>query len=43
MLLPMCHMKLKEVYPPMFVTTVVSTFAGTVVIAAIMTLFPMLP
>lgn len=43
MLLPMCHMKLKEVYPPMFVTTVVSTFAGTVVIAAVMTLFPMLP
>lgn len=43
MLLPMCHMKLKEIYPAMFVTTVVSTFAGTVVIAAVMSLFPMLP
>ena len=43
MLLPICHMKLKEVYPAMFVTTVLSTFCGTVVIAVIMTLFPMLP
>lgn len=43
MLLPMCHMKLKEIYPAMFVTTVVSTFAGTVVIAVVMSLFPMLP
>lgn len=43
MLLPICRMKLKEIYPPMFVTTVVSTFAGTVVIAVIMSLFPMLP
>ena len=43
MLLPICHMKLKEVYPAMFVTTVLSTFCGTVVIALVMTLFPMLP
>lgn len=43
MLLPMCHMKLKEIYPAMFVTTVASTFVGTVVIAIIMSLFPMLP
>lgn len=43
MLLPVCHMKLKEVYPAMFVTTVLSTLAGTIVIAVVMTLFPMLP
>ena len=43
MLLPICHMKLKEVYPAMFVTTVLSTFCGTVAIALVMTLFPMLP
>ena len=43
MLLPVCHMKLKEIYPAMFVTTVLSTLVGTVVIALIMTLFPMLP
>lgn len=43
MLLPICHMKLKEVYPAMFVTTVLSTLAGTIVIALVMTLFPMLP
>lgn len=43
MLLPMCHMKLKEVYPAMFVTTVISTFAGTVVVALTMILFPALP
>ncbi len=43
MLLPMCHMKLKEIYPAMFVTTVISTFAGTVVVALVMNLLPMLP
>lgn len=43
MLLPICHMKLKEIYPAMFVTTVVSTLAGTVAVALVMTLFPFLP
>ena len=34
MLLPMCHMKLKEVYPALFVTTVIATTVGTVSTAA---------
>ncbi len=43
MLLPICHMKLKEIYPAMFVTTVISTLAGTVAVALVMSLFPALP
>jgi hypothetical protein len=33
MLLPMCRMKLKEVYPSLFITTVVGTTCGTVAVA----------
>lgn len=40
MLLPMCRMKLKEVYPAMFVTTVVATTIGTAVVALMCTVFP---
>lgn len=40
MLLPMCHMKLKEVYPYLFVTTVVATTIGTAVVTLMCWLFP---
>ena len=40
MLLPMCHMKLKEIYPPMFVTTVVATTCGTIAVSLMCFLFP---
>jgi len=40
MLLPMCHMKLKEVYPTLFVTTVVATTIGTAAVALMCLLFP---
>ena len=40
MLLPMCHMKLKEVYPALFVTTVIATTIGTAVVTLVCTLFP---
>lgn len=40
MLLPMCHMKLKDVYPAMFITTVVATSIGTAAVALMCTLFP---
>ncbi|MFR3289008.1 MAG: hypothetical protein ACLTSG_01175 [Lachnospiraceae bacterium] len=33
MLLPLCRMKLREVYPPLFVTTVVATTCGTAAVA----------
>lgn len=42
MLLPMCHMKLKEIYPSMFVTTVIATTCGTIAVALMCTLFPSL-
>lgn len=40
MLLPMCHMKLKEIYPSMFITTVVATSLGTLAVALMCALFP---
>ncbi len=40
MLLPMCHMKLKEIYPSMFVTTVFATTCGTATVALLCALFP---
>ena len=40
MLLPMCHMKLKEIYPAMFITTVVATTCGTIAVCVICALFP---
>ena len=40
MLLPMCHMKLKEIYPSMFVTTVVATTCGTAAVCLTCALFP---
>lgn len=42
MLLPMCHMKLKEVYPYLFVTTVIATSIGTAAVAITCALFPQL-
>gem|GEM_PF-205236 len=42
MLLPMCHMKLREIYPSMFITTVVATSVGTGVVALTCALFPSL-
>lgn len=40
MLLPMCHMKLREIYPAMFITTVVATSCGTAAVALMCALFP---
>jgi H+/gluconate symporter-like permease len=40
MLLPMCRMKLKEVYPSLFITTVVGTTCGTVAVALMCAFFP---
>lgn len=40
MLLPMCHMKLREVYPSLFVTTVIATTCGTACVTLICALFP---
>ncbi len=40
MLLPMCHMKLKEIYPPMFVTTVLATTCGTATVVFVCSVFP---
>ena len=40
MLLPMCRMKLKEIYPPMFITTVIATTCGTIAVIVMCALFP---
>ena len=40
MLLPMCHMTLKEIYKPLFLTTVIATFCGTVAVVLMCMLFP---
>ena len=40
MMLPLCHMKLKELYPPLFVTTVVATTCGTIAVILMCALFP---
>ena len=40
MLLPLCHMKLREVYPPLFITTVVATTSGTIAVIIMCALFP---
>lgn len=40
MLLPMCHMKLREIYPSMFITTVIATTCGTAAVALMCALFP---
>lgn len=40
MLLPMCHMKLREVYPALFVTTVIATTIGTAAVTLMCVLFP---
>ena len=40
MLLPMCHMELKEVYPPMFITTVIATTCGTAAVSLMCIMFP---
>lgn len=40
MLLPMCRMKLREIYPPMFITTVIATTCGTAAVIVMCALFP---
>ena len=40
MLLPLCRMKLREVYPPLFITTVVATTCGTIAVIIMCALFP---
>lgn len=40
LLLPMCHMILKEIYKPLFITTVFATFCGTAAVVLMCTLFP---
>lgn len=40
MLLPMSHLKLKEAYPAMFITTVLSTTIGTAAVVFMSILFP---
>lgn len=40
MLLPMCHMKLKEIYPAMFITTVLATTCGTIAVCLMCVFFP---
>lgn len=42
MLLPMCHMKLKEIYPSMFVTTTIASIISTLAVMAMAALFPTL-
>ena len=37
------NLKMKEAYPPVFVSTVLATTCGTIIVAIVMTLFPMLP
>lgn len=40
MLLPMSHLKLKDAYPAMFITTVLSTTIGTAAVVIVCILFP---
>ena len=40
MLLPLCRMKLREVYPPLFITTVIATTCGTAAVIITCALFP---
>ena len=40
MLLPMSHLKLKDAYPAMFITTVLSTTIGTAAVVLVSILFP---
>jgi len=40
MLLPLTRMKISEIYPPTFITTVICTGIGTAVVALIITFFP---
>lgn len=39
----LADLKMKEGYPPVFVSTVLATSCGTIMVAVIMSLFPMLP
>lgn len=43
MAVSLADLDMKDGYPPVFVSTVVATILGTIVVALIMTLFPMLP
>lgn len=42
MFLPICNMKLSEIYPPTLIATVLSTTAGTIVVALLLYFFPRL-
>lgn len=39
----LADLKMKDGYPPVFISTVLATTCGTIAVALIMTLFPMLP
>lgn len=39
----LADLKMKDGYPPVFVSTVLATTCGTIAVALVMTLFPMLP
>lgn len=39
----LADLKMKDGYPPVFISTVLATTCGTIAVAVIMTLFPMLP
>lgn len=39
----LADLKMKDGYPPVFISTVLATTCGTIAVAIIMTLFPMLP
>lgn len=43
MAIDLADLKMKDGYPPVFVSTVIATTCGTITVALIMTLFPMLP
>ena len=43
MAISLADLDMKDGYPPVFVSTVIATILGTIVVALIMTLFPMLP
>ena len=42
MFIPICNMKLSEVYPPAFATTVIASIAGTFAVALLLFFFPVL-
>lgn len=39
----LADLKMREGYPPVFISTVLATSCGTIAVALVMTLFPWLP